>query len=337
MAAGSGSRRRAHESPAGRGRPEATGRAAALGPRALRSASRSPTTSPDAGPPPAPSAARFTHLELGPYTRWPRCSRRASAPTFPSPVAPATFADGVACMQALDRLRRSRSGLIRQRACQHPLHLVLPLAQQAPDGSHVDAEASSCRCGDELGVATAAGTCWPERERHLLAAPATWDERLEVGSTHAAGDPPGRLLETAHVSAERRERRGGSTMPSTRVPCLARAGRRGRGRVRRPASWVRSASASIAVSSSHPRGQPIRRRASELRCRSPALDRDRPVEEATPGEVASSRAAATNARPMPAGGRCPPRHAELVPAGRPAGAPCSRWRGRRTRAPRPAW
>ena len=60
-------------------------------------------------PVPSPSADarhRFTHLELGPYTRLAEVfAARIRGRPSPSPVAPATFADGVACMQVLDRLR----------------------------------------------------------------------------------------------------------------------------------------------------------------------------------------------------------------------------------------
>ena len=61
--------------------------------------------------PPAPPASadprhRFTHLELGPYTRLAEAfAARIRGLPPPSPVAPATFADGVACMEVLDRLR----------------------------------------------------------------------------------------------------------------------------------------------------------------------------------------------------------------------------------------
>jgi predicted dehydrogenase len=61
--------------------------------------------------PPAPPASadprrRFTHLELGPYTRLAEAfAARVRGLPSPSPVEPATFADGVACMEVLDRLR----------------------------------------------------------------------------------------------------------------------------------------------------------------------------------------------------------------------------------------
>ena len=60
---------------------------------------------------PAPPASadprhRFTHLELGPYTRLAEVfAARIRGEASPSPVAPATFVDGVACMKVLDRLR----------------------------------------------------------------------------------------------------------------------------------------------------------------------------------------------------------------------------------------
>jgi predicted dehydrogenase len=61
--------------------------------------------------PAAPAASadprhRFTHLELGPYTRLAEAfAARISGRPSPSAVEPATFADGVACMEVLDRLR----------------------------------------------------------------------------------------------------------------------------------------------------------------------------------------------------------------------------------------
>ena len=61
--------------------------------------------------PPAPPVSadprhRFTHLELGPYTRLAEAfAARIRGVPAPTPVAPATFADGVACMEVLDRLQ----------------------------------------------------------------------------------------------------------------------------------------------------------------------------------------------------------------------------------------
>jgi predicted dehydrogenase len=61
--------------------------------------------------PPAPPAStdprhRFTHLELGPYIRLAEVfAARIRGLRPSSPVQPATFADGVACMEVLDRLR----------------------------------------------------------------------------------------------------------------------------------------------------------------------------------------------------------------------------------------
>ena len=61
-------------------------------------------------PPPPPASTdprhRFTHIELGPYTRLGEAFAeriRGLPPT--SPVQPATFADGIACMVVLDRVR----------------------------------------------------------------------------------------------------------------------------------------------------------------------------------------------------------------------------------------
>jgi predicted dehydrogenase len=64
----------------------------------------------DLAPPPPPVSAdprhRFTHLELGPYTRLAAAfAARIRGDPLPSPVEPATFTDGVACMQVMDRLR----------------------------------------------------------------------------------------------------------------------------------------------------------------------------------------------------------------------------------------
>ena len=67
---------------------------------------------PDLALPPAPPAStdprhRFTHLELGPYTRLAEAfAARIGGGEPSSPVEPATFADGVACMEVLDRLRQ---------------------------------------------------------------------------------------------------------------------------------------------------------------------------------------------------------------------------------------
>jgi predicted dehydrogenase len=58
------------------------------------------------GPPPAEGAGRFTHLELGPYTRL--CERVRDAALGDGDAAAtgaATFADGVACMEVLDAAR----------------------------------------------------------------------------------------------------------------------------------------------------------------------------------------------------------------------------------------
>jgi predicted dehydrogenase len=53
------------------------------------------------GPAPVEGAGRFTHLELGPYTRL--CERVGEAIRSDGVVAgAATFADGVACMEVLD-------------------------------------------------------------------------------------------------------------------------------------------------------------------------------------------------------------------------------------------
>ena len=62
-------------------------------------------------PPAPPESAdprhRFTHLELGPYTRLAEAfAARIGDAASPSPIEPATFADGVACMEVLDRLRQ---------------------------------------------------------------------------------------------------------------------------------------------------------------------------------------------------------------------------------------
>jgi predicted dehydrogenase len=51
---------------------------------------------------------RFTHLELGPYTRLCEVLRAAvDGRSIDSPVAIPTFADGVACMEVLDAIRAS--------------------------------------------------------------------------------------------------------------------------------------------------------------------------------------------------------------------------------------
>jgi predicted dehydrogenase len=75
---------------------------------------RSLPIAPDLAVGPAPSAAeagtsdRFTHLELGPYTRLCGCLRAAvTGDEPPSPVTMPTFADGVACMQVIDAIRTS--------------------------------------------------------------------------------------------------------------------------------------------------------------------------------------------------------------------------------------
>ena len=60
---------------------------------------------PTAPPASADPRHRFTHLELGPYTRLAEAFAACiGGPASSSPVAPATFADGVACMEVLDRL-----------------------------------------------------------------------------------------------------------------------------------------------------------------------------------------------------------------------------------------
>jgi predicted dehydrogenase len=61
-------------------------------------------------PPPPPPATdprhRFTQLELGPYTRLAEAfAERIRGVRASSPVQPATFADGVACMEVLDQVR----------------------------------------------------------------------------------------------------------------------------------------------------------------------------------------------------------------------------------------
>jgi predicted dehydrogenase len=51
---------------------------------------------------------RFTHLELGPYTRLCQCLRASIVGSeSPSRVPMPTFADGVACMQVIDAIRTS--------------------------------------------------------------------------------------------------------------------------------------------------------------------------------------------------------------------------------------
>ena len=51
---------------------------------------------------------RFTHLELGPYTRLCEALRAAIEDRPPpSPVAPATFSDGLAEMHVMDAIRAS--------------------------------------------------------------------------------------------------------------------------------------------------------------------------------------------------------------------------------------
>ena len=53
---------------------------------------------------------RFTHLELGPYTRLAQAFGAAiegDAAVFTGDPAPATFADGVATMAVLDAIRAS--------------------------------------------------------------------------------------------------------------------------------------------------------------------------------------------------------------------------------------
>ena len=63
--------------------------------------------------PPAAAASddprhRFTHLELGPYTRLCECLRAAvEGAAYPGGVAVPTFADGVAEMHVLDAVRAS--------------------------------------------------------------------------------------------------------------------------------------------------------------------------------------------------------------------------------------
>lgn len=62
-------------------------------------------------PPPPPSddpRQRYTAVELGPYTRLFEAMRNAMEGTpEKTAVAPATFADGVACMEVLDAIRQS--------------------------------------------------------------------------------------------------------------------------------------------------------------------------------------------------------------------------------------
>jgi predicted dehydrogenase len=55
----------------------------------------------------ADSRHRFTHLELGPYTQLCRAFRAAFEGKAYLGPAPATFADGVACMEVLDAIRQS--------------------------------------------------------------------------------------------------------------------------------------------------------------------------------------------------------------------------------------
>jgi hypothetical protein len=51
---------------------------------------------------------RFTHIELGPATTQATILRDLVLGATPScDIAPATFADGVACMEVLDAMRRS--------------------------------------------------------------------------------------------------------------------------------------------------------------------------------------------------------------------------------------
>ena len=51
---------------------------------------------------------RFTHLELGPYTRLCECLRAAvGGVAYPTTVAMPTFADGLAEMQVIDAVRAS--------------------------------------------------------------------------------------------------------------------------------------------------------------------------------------------------------------------------------------
>ncbi|MGH9206760.1 MAG: Gfo/Idh/MocA family protein, partial [Acidimicrobiales bacterium] len=53
---------------------------------------------------------RFSHLELGPYTRLAQTLRVAiGGSPLPTNPGPASFADGVACMDVLDAVRRSAS------------------------------------------------------------------------------------------------------------------------------------------------------------------------------------------------------------------------------------
>ena len=53
---------------------------------------------------------RYTHLELGPYTRLCEAFRaRIESRTLESPVPVPTFADGVASVHVLDAVRRSAS------------------------------------------------------------------------------------------------------------------------------------------------------------------------------------------------------------------------------------
>jgi predicted dehydrogenase len=63
---------------------------------------------PDAPAPSDDPRHRFTHLELGPYTRLAEAFReRILGQPSSSAISPATFDDGVACMEVLDAMRRS--------------------------------------------------------------------------------------------------------------------------------------------------------------------------------------------------------------------------------------
>jgi len=61
-----------------------------------------------AGEPSDDPRHRYTHLEIGPYTRLCEALRaRASGRETSSPVPVPTFADGLACMRVLDAVRAS--------------------------------------------------------------------------------------------------------------------------------------------------------------------------------------------------------------------------------------
>ena len=102
---GASPRSRAPTEPCGstviaRGSPTATDRASSTCP----TISRSRLAAAESDDP----RHRFTHLELGPYTRLCECLRAAvDGVAYPSTVAVPTFADGVAEMQVLDAVKAS--------------------------------------------------------------------------------------------------------------------------------------------------------------------------------------------------------------------------------------